>query len=88
MPELTYPLERAEAFARQARARAGDAAPPSLAAFETLIARYRSLRGRRSTARGATQRGEDAAADARGAARARSRTPGAAVEDALRAESR
>lgn len=41
MPELTYPLERAEAFARAA-ARA-TTPPPSLAAFETLVARYREL---------------------------------------------
>lgn len=43
MPELTYPLERAQAFAKQARARAGDAPPASLAAFETLVARYRAF---------------------------------------------
>jgi hypothetical protein len=43
LPELTYPLERAAAFARQARERAGDAPPPSLAAFETLIGRYRAF---------------------------------------------
>ncbi len=44
MPELTYPLERAQAFARDARARSGDAAPPaSLDAFDTLVARYRSF---------------------------------------------
>ena len=47
MPELTYPLERAEAFARAGPARArGDAAPPSLAAFDALIARYRDVRRR------------------------------------------
>jgi hypothetical protein len=43
MPELTYPLERAEAFARAARERAGAAAPASLVALETLIARYRAF---------------------------------------------
>ncbi|HYR97082.1 MAG TPA: hypothetical protein VEM57_10115 [Candidatus Binatus sp.] len=43
MPELTYPLERAEAFARQARARSRGAAPPSLDAFDTLVARYRAF---------------------------------------------
>jgi hypothetical protein len=42
MPELTYPLERAEAFARAAAERATDP-PPSLAAFRDLIARYRAL---------------------------------------------
>jgi len=43
VPELTYPLERAEAFAREARGRAGAEPPASLLAFETLIARYRSF---------------------------------------------
>jgi hypothetical protein len=43
MPELTYPLERAQAFAKHARARAGDEAPASLATFETLVARYRAF---------------------------------------------
>jgi len=43
MPELTYPLERAVAFAEKARARAGAAPPPSLVAFEALIARYREF---------------------------------------------
>jgi hypothetical protein len=42
MPELTYPLERAEAFAQAAAARATPP-PPSLTAFETLVARYREL---------------------------------------------
>lgn len=61
MPELTYPLERADAFARQARARAGADPPASLAAFETLIGRYRAFvdaldRTRRE------RRGADAAA--------------------------
>lgn len=43
MPELTYPLERAQAFVRTAQARSDDAPPPSLAALETLVARYRDL---------------------------------------------
>ena len=43
MPELTYPLERAEAFAHAARARSGAPAPASLVALETLIARYRAF---------------------------------------------
>ena len=43
MPELTYPLERAVAFAEKARARAGTAPPASLVAFEALIARYREF---------------------------------------------
>jgi hypothetical protein len=61
MPELTYPLERAQAFANDARSRAGDAPPASLAAFDALVARYRDFvdaldRGRRD------QRGADAVA--------------------------
>jgi hypothetical protein len=43
MPELTYPLERAEAFAHTARARAGNQPPASLPAFEELLARYRAF---------------------------------------------
>ena len=54
MPELTYPLERAQAFARDARARSGAHPPPSLVAFEELVAHYRDLvdhadRARRET---------------------------------------
>ena len=40
IPELTYPLERAQAFATRA---ARGAAPPSLRAFGDLLARYREL---------------------------------------------
>src|SRR5262245_66249794 len=43
MPELTYPLERAQAFAREARRRAGASVPESLIAFEGLIARYNAF---------------------------------------------
>jgi hypothetical protein len=43
MPELTYPLERAQAFASEARARSRGAPPPSLDALEVLIARYREF---------------------------------------------
>jgi hypothetical protein len=42
LPELTYPLERATAFAAEARRRVS-APPASLIAFETLVARYRSF---------------------------------------------
>jgi len=42
MPELTYPLERAEAFGRQAF-RETKRPPPSLHAFMALVARYRDL---------------------------------------------
>src|SRR5207249_7231052 len=43
MPELTYPLERAEAFAREARARSGGAPPAPLAATDAPFARSRGL---------------------------------------------
>ena len=43
MPELTYPLERAAAFAAKAKARSDAAPPASLVAFEMLIARYREF---------------------------------------------
>jgi hypothetical protein len=43
MPELTYPLERAQAFARTARSRSRDTPPPSLLAFEQLTVRYRQF---------------------------------------------
>jgi len=43
MPELTYPLERAEAFARAARTRSAGAAPASLDALDALCARYRAF---------------------------------------------
>jgi len=43
MPELTYPLERARAFAEGAHARAGPTPPESLTAFDALLGRYRSL---------------------------------------------
>jgi hypothetical protein len=42
MPELTYPLERAQVFARAAAERS-PVPPASLAAFERLLARYRDL---------------------------------------------
>jgi len=41
MPELTYPLERADAFAHTARARAGSAPPPSLAEIGRASCRER-----------------------------------------------
>ena len=46
MPELTYPLERAEAFAREADQRTAQRngfRPPSLDAFDDLVARYREF---------------------------------------------
>jgi hypothetical protein len=43
LPELIYPLERAEALAAEARQRSGAEPPPSLAPFEDLLARYRTF---------------------------------------------
>jgi hypothetical protein len=43
MPELTYPLERAQAFAAAETRRHRETPPPSLAAFDTLVARYREF---------------------------------------------
>jgi hypothetical protein len=84
LPELTYPLERADAFARDARRRAGAEAPASLAAFEALIARYRAFidaidRTRRE------RRGADAAAALAEPLRA-VEDAAAAVDEALRRE--
>lgn len=42
LPELTYPLERAVEFAADAHRRTA-APPPSLAAFDRLIERYRAF---------------------------------------------
>jgi hypothetical protein len=86
MPELTYPLERAEAFARAATARSRGAPPPSLAAFAQLLLRYREFldaldRVRRDT------RG-DAARTALAPQLAAVEAAGDAVRSALRAEGR
>jgi len=43
MPELTYPLERAQAFVAEAKARHRNIPPASLAALETLVGRYRDF---------------------------------------------
>ena len=43
MPELTYPLERAQAFVHDARARSRGAPPASLAALDELCARYQAF---------------------------------------------
>ena len=43
MPELTYPLERAQAFVHEARARSGGAPPASLEALDALCVRYRAF---------------------------------------------
>jgi hypothetical protein len=84
VPELTYPLERAEAFAQEVRRHAGVEPPASLLAFETLVARYRSFidaldRSRRE------QRPEDAAATLAAPLKAVD-DAASAVDDALRRE--
>jgi len=86
MPELTYPLERTEAFVLRARARAGTEPPASLAALEALAARYRAFvdaldRDRREL------RGEAARAALAGPL-ADVEAAAAAVASALRAEGR
>ena len=43
MPELTYPLERAEAFSHTALLRSGSDVPASVAAFQDLLAAYRGF---------------------------------------------
>jgi len=43
MPELTYPLERAEAFARATTARSADHPPASLLALDDLRTRYQAF---------------------------------------------
>lgn len=50
LPELTYPLERANAFAADARRRA-DPPPASLIAFDALVGRYRAVVDRVDRAR-------------------------------------
>ncbi len=84
MPELTYPLERATAFARQARERSGGAPPASLAAFETLIARYRHFIDALDRVR-RKRRGPAARAALAGPLRALE-AQAAAVDEALRLE--
>ena len=86
MPELTYPLERAQAFVATARARTSGDPPPSLVALAALVDRYRTYvdaldRGRR------TWHGDEARAALR-APLADVEQAGAAVADALRAEGR
>src|SRR4029077_16223682 len=86
MPELTYPLERAQAFAREARARSGASPPPSLDALDALVARYREFvdaldRVRRES------RGDAARAGLAGPL-ARVEAAGEAVRAALSAEGR
>jgi hypothetical protein len=71
MPELTYPLERAQAFAATARARG--VPPGPLDAFEALLVRYRTFIDTLDRVRRETPPGE---------ARAALAEPLAAVEQA------
>jgi hypothetical protein len=86
MPELTYPLERAEAFAREARARSRGAPPPSLEALDALLARYRAFLDALDRIR-RERTGEDARA-ALAEPLAQVEAAGEAVRTALRAEGR
>lgn len=86
MPELTYPLERAEAFARRATERSGGAEPGSLAAFRTLIARYRAFVDALDRVR--RERSGEAARAALAAPLAEVETAAEEVHAALRAEGR
>ena len=60
LPELTYPLERATAYAAEGRRHASPP-PASLIAFETLVARYRAFVDLVDETR-RSRRGADAAA--------------------------
>jgi len=90
MPELTYPLERAAAFAAKAKAKAkarSDAAPPaSLVAFEMLIARYREFVDALDRARRDHEPRD--ARDRLGAPLAAVEAAGERVREALRSEGR
>jgi len=86
MPELTYPLERAEAFAREARARSGGAPPASLEALDALCARYRAFVDALDRVR--RERSGEAARAALADPLAAVEVAGEAVRAALRAEGR
>ena len=86
MPELIYPLERAEAFARTATARSPAPPPPSLVAFGELLAQYRQFLDALDQAR-RTAHGEQART-VLGPSLAAVESAGEAVRGALRAERR
>lgn len=86
MPELTYPLERAQAFAAREVARVGDHPPASLAAFEVVVARYREFVDTLDRVR--RERTGEAARAALAPALAAVETAGDAVRAALRREER
>jgi hypothetical protein len=84
--ELTYPLERAEAFARTAADRSRGSSPASLGAFETLLARYRAFLDALDRVR--REMTGEAARAALAAPLADVEAAGAAVRAALHAEGR
>jgi len=85
MPELTYPLERAQVFVGDQEARGGTL-PRSLLELETLVARYRDFVDALDRVR--RERSGDAARAALAEPLARVETSGEAVRAALRAEGR
>jgi hypothetical protein len=84
LPELTYPLERAEAFAHTARTRSRDPRPRSLDALDALVARYREFVD--AVDRTRREQTGDAARAALAEPLARVEAAAAAVRAALRAE--
>jgi hypothetical protein len=86
MPELTYPLERAQAFSRAAAARSGAARPASLEAFEILLVRYREFLDALDRVR--REQGGEAARRALAPPLAAIEAAGEGVRAALRAEGR
>ena len=86
MPELTYPLERARAFAEGAHARAGATPPESLTAFDALLGRYQALVDALDRVRRAER--PDAARHALEPALAAVEAAGTAVQASLRREGR
>ena len=86
MPELTYPLERARAFAEGAHARAGATPPESLTAFDALLGRYQALVDALDRVRRAER--PDAARHALEAPLAAVEAAGTAVQASLRREGR
>jgi len=84
MPELTYPLERAQAFVHDARARSRAAPSPSLDALDALCARYQAFVDALDRVR--RERSGEAARTALAEPLARVEASGEAVRAALRAE--
>ena len=86
MPELTYPLERASAFAEHVARRSGEARPASLQAFELLVARYREFVAALDRAR--REQAPEEARRALAAPLAAVEAAGEQVREALHAEGR